>query len=451
MVDQHAETHAPSSQSATNTGNSPRNDGQPRSELSLRDHWQEIALCWLWFFLVLLSYYCLKPVRDGLASSLAGSLGNLYLATFLTSIVGLSVYSRLIATCNRLWLLIGVYNFFVACLFIFFGTFLSGTEQPTSVVTVFFVWVSVFNIFVVTLFWSIMADVFTPSQGKAWFGVIAAAGSIGSISGSAIAAQLSQWVGNRGLVLVSAFALELAVLVGWMLLRLNRKRKATSNSQRVSPAETGTGGSILAGLTRVLQSPYLIGICLCVALSKFAGTFVYNNLQALLEVEMPAANERTTLFAQINLYAQTGSLVMQALIAGLIMRWLGVVTALVLPSLAMLGFFGWLSQAPVLNTLVIGQAGQQILAYGLLVPAQHVLFTVVSREDKYKSKGFTDIVVFRGSDVAAGKTCDWMINSHVALGILALSMLPVVVLWAIVAAWTGTQYSKQVRPVASSG
>lgn len=445
-----ADQPAQASSQASKTPASPTGSDTPTSELSLRDHWQEIVLCWLWFFLVLLSYYCLKPVRDGLASSLAGSLGNLYFATFLTSIVGLSLYSRLIATCNRLWLLIGVYNFFVACLLIFFMVFLSNEEQPGSVVTAFFVWVSVFNIFVVTLFWSVMADVFTPSQGKAWFGIIAAAGSVGSITGSAIATQLSQLFGSRGLVIVSAVALELAVVVGWVLLMLVRKRRQPDAAAISQSAESGTGGSILAGLTRVLQSPYLIGICLCVALSKFAGTFVYNNLQAFLDIEMPAADDRTTLFAKINLYAQSGSLIMQAAIAGLIMRWLGVTTALVLPCLAMLGFFVWLSQAPVLNTLIVGQAGQQILAYGLLVPAQHVLFTVVSREDKYKSKGFTDIVVFRGSDVAAGKTCDWMINSQIAIGILALAMLPVVVLWGIIAAWTGMQYSKQSRPVAST-
>ena len=433
----------------TNTKTSQENSAE-NADLSLRTHWQQIVLCWLWFFLVLLSYYCLKPVRDGLASSLAGSLGNLYLATFLTSIVGLSIYSRLIAICNRLWLLIGVYNFFVGCLLVFFFLFLSNTQQPTTVITIFFVWVSVLNIFVVTLFWSVMADVFTPSQGKAWFGIIAAAGSVGSITGSAVATQLSQWVGNKGLVIVSAIALELAVVIGWALLRLNANRKPnTQTSSATSDNSGGTGGSILAGLTRVLQSPYLIGICLCVALGKFAGTFVYNNLQALLEVEMPDANNRTTLFAQINLYAQSGSLVMQALIAGLIMRWLGVAAALVLPCVTMLGFFLWLSQAPVLNTLIVGQAGQQILAYGLLVPAQHVLFTVVSREDKYKSKGFTDIVVFRGSDVAAGKTCDWMIGSQIALGTLAIAMLPVVVLWGAVAAWTGLQYAKRARPVAS--
>lgn len=413
------------------------------SSLSLRKHWKEVCLCWLWFFLVLLSYYCLKPVRDGLASSLAENLGTLYAATFTASLVGISVYSRLVASIPRTWLLIGVYNFFIACLLGFFLLFASRTEQPASVVATFFVWVSVFNLFVVTLFWSVMADIFSPAQGKAWFGIIAAAGSVGSIAGSAIAAQLSQLFGSRGLLITSAIALELAVVVGWALMRMRHGNLLGPNTGKENA--TGTGGSILAGFTRVLKTPYLIGICLFVAIGKFAATFIYNNLQLVLKTEMPLAEDRTTLFSQMNLFAQSGSLFTQLLIAGWLMRQFGVSLALILPSTLMFGFFIWLSQAPELYTLVVGQVGQQILGYGLLVPAQHVLFTVVSREDKYKSKAFTDIVIFRGSDVAAGKVCDWMIRGNIAIASLALVMLPTVVVWGIIAWWTGRGYFKKSR------
>ena len=409
-------------------------------ELSLRDHAWEIALSWLWFFLILLSYYCLKPLRDGLVSSLAGNLGNLYLATFLTSIVALSLYSRLVATVPRSWLLILVYQFFTVCL-IAFGVVFASSESPSAtLVSVFFVWVSVFNLFIVTLFWSVMADKFTGAQAKAWFGIIAAAGSVGSISGSAIAFQLSRWVGTQGLLISAIVALELAIVVGLILLKTRKPAHQREASESQPTQAGGTGGSIFAGFTHVVRSPYLIGICLFVALGKFSATFVYNNLQWVLGQEMPDEVQRTTLFSEMNLYAQSGSLLTQALVAGWIMKRLGLAVAMLIPCLLMFILFVWLSFDAALTVLVIGQVGQQIAGYGLMVPAQHVLFTVLSREDKYKSKGFTDIVVFRGSDVAAGKACDAMIRSGTALSLLATLMLPLVAVWGFIAIRTGRTY-----------
>ncbi|MFN3193609.1 MAG: NTP/NDP exchange transporter [Aureliella sp.] len=442
-------------------------DTNPTDSLSIRKHAVEIGLSWLWFFLVLLSYYCLKPVRDGLASDLAGGLGNLYLATFISSIVGLSIYSRVVAVANRIWLVAIVYNFFILCLVGFAATFAGMNQISNPTIAVFFVWVSVFNLFVVTLFWSVMADLFSASQAKAWFGIIAAAGSIGSISGSLIALQLSNWFGTQGLITTAIIGLELSVVVAITLIRRQSRLSkrfialdvagpeataqpnplanpidAGNQHQSESIAEQGTGGSIFAGFTRVVTSPYLIGICLFVAIGKFAATFIYNNLQLSLSVDMPNEVERMGLFSQINLYGQSGSLITQAIIAGWIMKRLGVTIALLIPSVILFCFFGWLSLEGSFRILVVGQVLSQVMGYGLLVPAQHALFTVVSREDKYKSKAFTDIVVFRGSDVAAGKICDWLIYFKLALTPLALAMGVVMIVWSTVAVWTGRKYQR---------
>ena len=207
--------------------------------------------------------------------------------------------------------------------------------------------------------------------------------------------------------------------------------------------EQGTGGTVFAGLTHVLQSPYLMGICLFVAIGKFAATFVYNNLQVVLKQQVTDYLERAALFSQMNLFAQSGSLLVQAVLAGWMMKRFGVGIALVVPCGLMFLLFVWLGVEAVLTTLVIAQVAQQVLAYGLLVPAQHVLFTVVSREDKYKSKAFTDTVVFRGSDVAAGKACDWMIGSGTTLAVLSLAMLPLVFSWGALALWLGREYRRK--------
>ena len=166
-------------------------------------------------------------------------------------------------------------------------------------------------------------------------------------------------------------------------------------------------------------------------------------LQLLLELHLPDRADRTTLFSQMNLWSQSGSLLAQSILVGGLMKRFGVGTALVLPCGLMLVYFLWLSYDATLMTLVVGQVGQQILGYGILVPAQHVLFTVVSREDKYKSKAFTDTVVFRGSDVAAGKVCDWITRSGTRLTNLSLAMLPIVLLWAAIGAWVGRRYAQR--------
>ncbi|MFO0912513.1 MAG: hypothetical protein U0795_06135 [Pirellulales bacterium] len=419
----------------------------------------QIALSWCWFFLLLLSYYCLKPLRDGLASEMAGRLGDLYLVTFISTIISVSLYSKLVAVVSRRTFVAAVYQFFAVCLVGFGLLFSSSHRESLLVVSAFFVWVSVFNLFVVTVFWSVMADLFHPEQGKMWFGMIAAAGSVGSVCGSAIALRLSQWTNTTGLIVASLVALELASLISIILLSLRRPQTgetapADSSSplqpaddlQRNRPAEeSGTGGTVWAGFTHVLQSPYLLAICLFVSAGKFAATFVYNNLQVSLLDQMPAASERTALFSRINLYSQSGSLLVQALIVGWIMKRLGVGAALLVPATLTFVLFVWLWHDPSLRTLIAGQVGQQILAYGLLVPAQHVLFTVVSREDKYKSKAFTETVVFRGSDVAAGKACDWMVSTGTPLAFLAAAMLPLITAWMAIAGWLGLAYRSQAE------
>jgi AAA family ATP:ADP antiporter len=158
---------------------------------------------------------------------------------------------------------------------------------------------------------------------------------------------------------------------------------------------------------------------------------------------MTDEQQRTILFARINFWSQSGSLLLQAVAAPLLMYFAGVGAALLIPCGVLLGLFVWLSLEASLDTLVVGQVAQQIMGYGLLVPAQHVLFTVVSREDKYKTKAFVDTVVFRGSDVAAGKLCQWMSGTGVVLSMLALWMVPAMVLWAVLAGLLGLAYRRR--------
>ncbi len=401
-------------------------------------HGRDIILAWLWFFLILFSYYALKPVRDSLGTTFAKSMGSLYTATFVTTMVVLPMYSWVVSRVPRRTLTLIVYQFFVICLLGFLLGIRDFDHSPTWLAAVFFVWVSVFNLVVVTLFWSVMADVFSDEDARLWFGTMAAAGSLGSVCGSALALLLSKYLGPTTLLLASMVTLECALVVSWQL-----GRRSSPGPQSTAREEQGTGGSVLAGVTRVLASPYLLGICGFVALGKFAATFIYNNLQIILEQEVQHATARTVLFSQMNLSVQSGSLILQALVAGLLLRRLDLAWTLAIPCLVVLALFVTLSQSVSLALLVTAQMTMQILGYGLLVPAQHVLFTVVSREDKYKSKAFVDIVVFRGSDVAAANLCEWVLRSGMALTHMATAMLPVLGVWLMLAIGLGIGHNRR--------
>lgn len=380
-----------------------------------------MALAWAWFFLALLSYYALKPLRDALATD-SQSLSALYVATFIATCVALPAYSWLVSRVARPMLVVAMHQVFVACLLAFWGLLAAPGGPPVWLPAVFFVWVSVFNLYVVALFWSVMADVFSPDEGSAWFGTMAAAGSLGALAASGLAVGVVERLGSAALPVVSVAALELATVVALVMLRGRRGEAAP-------PAPDGAPGGYWDGVTRVFRSRYLLAICLFVVVGKFAATFLYNGLQhALRGADLPL-DDRTALFSRISLYSQSGSFVVQALVAGLLMRRLGLAATLGGACAVLAGLFAWLATDASLAALAVGQAVQQVVAYGLLAPGQHALFSVVPREDKYKAKAFIDTVVFRGSDVLAARASDALLKTP--LGYAAAALAPVLVLWAL--------------------
>jgi len=393
-----------------------------------------ILLAWAWFFLVLFAYYALKPLRDSLATETA-SLARLYLAVFAATCVALPLYWQIAARVTRRQLVAGVYQFFVVCLLVLAWLLHRGYADQAWLRNFFFVWVSVFNLYVVAVFWSVMADLFAADEGKRWFGSMAAAGTLGSISASALAAAAAPRWGAPWLLALAVAALEAAVLAAdWLLRREGRVAQAASEPPVAS-------GSLRAGLLAVARSRYLLLICTFVAVGKFAATFFYNNLQAALRAEELARAERLQLFSTMNLYAQSGTLLLQSAGAALLLSWCGTAATLALAGGAIAALFAWLAVDPSLWPLVAGQVVQQIVAYGLLVPAQQVLFTVASRDEKYQSKAFVDTVVFRGSDVAASQACDALL--HLPLSRVALAFLPLMAAWAALGGLLGREQQRR--------
>src|SRR5690349_16764220 len=281
-----------------------------------------LLLSALWFFLVLFSYYILKPVRDALATE-TRLFGPLYLATFLAASAALPLYWRIVARTTRRQLVFGVYQFFVACLVAFALLLARGYGETEWLRNAFFVWVSVFNLYVVAVFWSVMADLFSAEEGKSWFGAMAASGTVGSIGASLVGHVAAQRLGLEWLMVVAIAALELAIATAWLALRFTPRASAPSSKDKGNSSEPPSSGSLLAGLRTVLVSRYLLMICAFTAIGKFAATFVYNNFQHTLHAEGLAVAERTQLFSAMNFYSQTGTLAFQAFLAAALMRLVG--------------------------------------------------------------------------------------------------------------------------------
>lgn len=415
----------------------------------------KLLIAWSWFFVLLLSYYILKPLRDGTASILSKHLDFWYLTTFILIIITMAIYSRLVGKLSPFGLSCVVYQFFAACILVFTAIVSNESNLPVWCVGPFFVWVSIFNVCSVALFWSIVTDICSKNEAKQWFGLLAGAGSMGAIVGSLVTWKFGKPLGQSGLLLIAFVGLECNFLLSWFFLRGNWNRPSLESQLPPSTAlatkkrvqqpsldcneETLLPTSLWQGFLRVWKSPYLFGICLFVLFGKFAATFIYNNLQGAMEVQIPSTAGRLEVFAQMNLVVQIASAVFQYLIVAWLIQLIGLKKVLVLPSLAIIGVFAAMCFHDSLNTLIAAQVIQQVVGYGLVGPSQNILFTIVPRQDKYVAKGFIDTFVFRFSDFLSSKATSFLRSTQFELSTISLALIPVLIAWV----WTSLRIGKK--------
>jgi ATP:ADP antiporter, AAA family len=422
----------------------------------------KLLIAWSWFFVLLLSYYILKPLRDGTASILSKHLDFWYLTTFIFIIITMAIYSRLVGRLSPFGLSCVVYQFFAVCILAFAATVSNESSLPTWCVGPFFVWVSVFNVCSVALFWSIVTDICSKNEAKQWFGILAGAGSIGAIVGSIVTWKLGQTLGQKGLLLGAFVGLECNFLLSWFFLRFNEKSpyfqlplpqsmatttEAPLQRQRLEGSEvTLPRTSLWQGFLRVWKSPYLLGICLFVLFGKFVATFIYNNLQTVMSGQISSATERTELFAQMNLFVQIASAIIQYLVVAWLIQLAGLKKVLVLPSIALIGVFLAIYFNDSLKTLIAAQVIQQVIGYGFVGPSQNLLFTILPRQDKYVAKGFIDTFIFRFSDFLSSKASSLLRWTQIELGTISLALLPILFAWV----WTSLRIGREFEKTESA-
>jgi AAA family ATP:ADP antiporter len=392
------------------------------------------------FFCLLCGYYVLRPLRDEMG--VQGGVENLpwlFSATFAAMLAVVPAFGFAASRLPRRRLVPWVYFFFIANLLVFYALFSTGFAPP-AVARAFFVWVSVFNLFVVSLFWSLMADLFRPEQAARLFGFISAGGSCGALAGPTLTALLAVPLGTANLLLVSGFFLASALFCVRALVRRSEARDGPGVDATV--AADSIGGTTWSGIAEILRSPYLLGIVVYVLLYTVLFGFAYLELARLVAAAYHESAQRTALFARVDLVVNVLTLLGQLFLVARLVEKLGVGVALaLLPALGLAGFAA-IALVPMLATLIVFQVLRRAADYAVARPAREMLFTVLTREAKYKSKNFIDTVVFRGGDTASG----WVYAALKGLGLslagLAAVAIPGALLWLAVGLWLGRQHAR---------
>lgn len=382
-------------------------------------------------FCVLFAFYLLRPVRDEIGAADRGNLQLLWTAVFFVMLLAVPLYSIAVAKLRRGIFVPLANRFFALNLIAFYAALVLLPESARVWIDrVFYVWLSVFALFVVTVFWGLVVDLFREDQGKRIFGFITVGSSLGGIVGSATTSVLAPHVPVFLLLLLAVMPLEAAARLA---RGLDRRAEDASETLNREP-EALIGGSAWSGIGLVVRSPQLRTIALWILLMTFASTMLYFVQSHLIGEAIADRALRRAFLARIDLTVNVLTIFTQTLLTARILQRLGVgLTLSLLPAVATLGFVA-LGSAPAsiaLTVLLVVRVLYDSARHALAKPAREVLFTNLDREQRYKSKAFIDATVYRGGDLISG----WMYAGFTALGMtlaaIALVAAPVALVWVL--------------------
>jgi AAA family ATP:ADP antiporter len=403
-----------------------------------RDEIAGLIWSFAFFFFVLCAYYIIRPLRDEMGVTLgAERLQWLFSVVFVVMLAAVPLFGWVVSSFARRRIVPVVYGFFIANLIGFWVLFASGAHGAIVAGT-FFVWVSVFNLFVVSLFWSLMSDLYRSDQATRLYGFIAAGGSAGALAGPLLTQSLVGVLGATNLLLVSALLLVAATQSALAL----RVLFAGIGERQSEDRPVGKG--LLAGAVAVWRSPYLFRIALWILFANLVSTLFYLEQARIVGETLADRTQRVQLFARLDLAVSIATILAQVFLTARFMARFGIAAAIAtLPASAMLGLLG-LALSPTLAVIVTILATERALAFAIANPAVKVLYTVLEPEEKYKAQNFNDTVVFRGGDAASG----WIFNSlakslGLSLAAVAALSLPLALFWFGLSLLLGRQHAER--------
>ena len=405
----------------------------------------------LYFYLVLCAYYIFRPIRNEM--TIANGIENiqwLFMLGMVVLFAIMPIFGWLTARFKTRQFMAACTLFFASNLVVFF--FLFNVEQrPVWVTRTFFVWVLIFNMFIVSLFWSFMNDVYSREQARRLFAVIAIGGTLGAITGPIITRFLVASIGLGYLLLISAALLTSSIGCIFWLIRWDNQSFDDDEAERHAQhavEDKALGGKPTDGLRLILKSRYLMGISLFIILFTVSNAFVVIQQADLISKEFTDPVERTEIFSLIDFVVNALVLFTQLFITSKLIKWIGYRTTIMLVPVAITIGFGALIIAPVLPIIVAMEIARRSGEYAITKPTREMLFSMVSREEKYKAKNFIDTAVLRTGDTFSS----WLFTALKAMG-TAATTIPIVSIvlgaaWCSVAYWLGTQYQRKSKQAA---
>lgn len=407
-----------------------------------REEWPAFAGAFLYFFLVLCAYYVLRPVREEMA--IQAGLKNitwLYTGVFVGMLLMTPLFGWISSRLPRRIFLPVVYLFFSSNLVLFYSAMKGQLPLIDAAQTAiaFFIWLSIFNYMVVSVFWSFMTDIFNDLSAKRLFGAIAAGGSAGAMVGPIITGTLVTAIGIPNLLLISATLLISCI---GCIVYLNRWAVTHVDTQRGN-ADAAIGGGVLDGLKLTFSSPYLLGICLYVMLLQMVGNVFYVEQLRVVSIELSTPALRTQFFAQLDLVVNALALFIQLFITSAMLRKLGIVFCLtVLPIIGVI-LLTVTGLAPTLMVIAVCTVIRRTAEFAIAKPAREVLFTVTSRDERYKAKNVVDTVVSRGADAVATWTTAGLRGLGLGTSQITLAAIPLALAMVGFGVYLGRQQQKR--------
>jgi AAA family ATP:ADP antiporter len=411
------------------------------------DEVPSLLLASLSFFFLLGGYYVIRPLRDEMGASAGGgfALNWLFLATLAGTLVVNPLFAALVSRVPRRVFVPVVYHVFAAVFVLFWAllTFESGASRVATA-RVFFVVVSVFNLLIVSVFWGFLADLYRSGAAKRLFGFVGLGGTLGGIAGAGATALLAPRVGPVPLLLLAAGLFEVAVVCLRILARRHHVDEAGAAPLGAEDEGAPPGHGALHGIALFGRSRYLLGIAGFLLLFTVGSTFLYLAQARILRAEFHDAGARTAFFAKADLLVNVITAATQLFLTGRLLPVVGLGPALaVLPVLTAGGFVA-LGLSSTARTLFVVQVARRAAEFALVKPAREVLFTVVSREEKYSAKSFIDTFVYRSGD-ALGALAD---RAVAFMGLspagFAIAFLPVAAAWI----WNAAALGRRQRELA---
>src|SRR5215218_760634 len=395
------------------------------------------------FFCVLGGYFAVRPVRETVGTILGRDrVANLWLATWIVSLAIVPLYGAVVAKIRRSVFLPVIYGL-VAVALATIGGVLQAHPRSIAVAQFFYVFISVLSLFLVSVFWSFLVELFDSGQAKRLFPVIAAGGTAGALVGPLFTDFTARSIGNAGILYVGAALFVLAVVLQAILIRIWKsgpEPRRDGGEADHQMRDRALGGNPFAGITLVLRSPYLLGIAAYVALLATANTFLYFEQLRLVATTFADTQTRTSVFARIDWIVQSLTILAQLFITGRIASRLGLVVLLTVIPVAI--FFGFIALA-IWNTfmvlaivIVLRRSGE----YAFVRPGREMLWSPMTKETKYKAKNFVDVPVYRGADAAVAQLQSAIESAGFGVQVVAVFGAIGATLWAVNGWWLGRRH-----------